>query len=190
MPIAQSRHDISIKRWSEMPDKARLVPGIGAIFFESSATKTFADERERAAFRERWLGRYLEHEPQWAYLALDRGRVVGYLVGSVEAPALGAHRVDAGYGGDFAALATQYPAHLHVNLAPSYRNRGIGAELIATFAADAARAGASGVHVVTGAGSRNVRFYERNGFAELARADFNGHGVVFLGKRLPRQETA
>jgi len=190
MPIAQSRHDISIERWIEIADRQRHVPGIDAIFFESSATKTFADGRERATFRQRWLGRYLEHEPQWAYLALDRGRVVGYLVGSVEAPATGAHRADVGYGADFAALTTQYPAHLHVNLAPSYRNRGIGAELIATFAADAARAGACGVHVVTGAGSRNVRFYVRNGFRELARADFNGHGLVFLGKRLPHQETA
>jgi GNAT superfamily N-acetyltransferase len=188
MPIAQSRPDIAIKRWTEIADGERLVPALDEIFFESSATKAFAGQRERAAFRERWLGRYLEHEPQWAYLALDDGNVAGYLVGSVADPTTAAQSCD--YGADFAALAAQYPAHLHVNLAPSHRNRGIGAELIAAFAADAARAGACGVHVVTGAGSRNVRFYESNGFAELACATFNGHAVVFLGKRLPRQETA
>jgi GNAT superfamily N-acetyltransferase len=188
MPIAQSRHDISIRRWTEVPDAKALVPAVDAIFFESSATKTFAGERERAAFRARWLGRYLEREPEWAYLALDRGRVAGYLVGSVADPATAPQSCDD--SADFAALTQNYPAHLHVNLAPSYRNRGIGAELIAMFAADAARAGACGMHVVTGAGARNVRFYERNGFAELARATFNGHAVVFLGKRLPRQETA
>jgi len=183
--------DIAISRLTEIADKDSLMPALDAIFFEASATKSFASSKERAAFRERWLGRYLSGEPQWAYVARDAGgAVVGYLVGSIDDPRRSGRYGDVGYFLDFAELTADYPAHLHLNLAESHRNRGIGAQLIGAFAADAARAGASGMHVVTGSGSRNVRFYERNGFRELARATFNAHEVVFLGRKLATPETA
>lgn len=191
MPTADARHDISIRRWAGVADKERLIPALDAIFFEASATKSFAGEAERQTFRERWLGRYLKHDAAWAYVAVDSdGVVAGYLVGSVNEPAAAARFDDIGRFEDCAALAAQYPAHLHVNLAPQYRNCGIGSELIAAFAADAAASGAPGVHVITGANSRNVAFYERNGFRALARASFNGHAIVCLGRRLSGQETA
>ncbi len=189
--MTQPGTDISISRLTEIADKDTLMPALDAIFFEASATKSFANPKERAAFRERWLGRYLSGEPQWAYVARDvGGAVVGYLVGSIDDPRHSGRYGDVGYFLDFAELTADYPAHLHVNLAESYRNRGIGAQLIGEFAADAARAGAAGMHVVTGSGSRNVRFYERNGFSELARATFNAHEVVFLGRKLAPPETA
>ncbi|MEI9900288.1 MAG: GNAT family N-acetyltransferase [Hyphomicrobium sp.] len=78
-----------------------------------------------------------------------------------------------------------YPAHLHINLAPAYRSRGIGGELIEAFIADAARAGARGAHVVTSAEARNVRFYERVGFAPRAYTMSNGSRLVLLGRRIP-----
>jgi GNAT superfamily N-acetyltransferase len=181
----------AIRRWTEVSGKERLTPAIDAIFFEASGTKSFASMAERRAFRERWLGRYLADEPQWAYLAMDAGgAVAGYLVGSLNDPARSERFADIGYFKDFAPLTLEYPAHLHVNLAPSYRNRGIGARLMEAFAADAARAGAKGMHVVTGADARNVGFYKRNGFRELARAKAGAREVVFLARRLLPAETA
>jgi GNAT superfamily N-acetyltransferase len=183
--------EISICRLEEITDRDSLLPALDAIFFDASATQSFASDKERSAFRERWLGRYVRAEPQWAYVARDAGGVVvGYLVGSIDDPRRSGRYGDVGYFLDFADLTAGYPAHLHVNLAPGHRNRGIGAELIGAFAADAARAGAAGMHVVTGASSRNVRFYQRNGFRELGRATFNAHEVVFLGRKLAPSETA
>ena len=182
--------DIVIRRWSEIADKARLVPALDEIFFESSPTKTFADEDARTAFRQRWLGRYLESDPQAVYLAMDGEQVAGYLAGRFQDAEPTRAGEDIARFDDAAAIAADYPAHLHINLAPGYRNRGIGAQLIAAFAADVARAGLGGIHVVTGAASRNVRFYARNGFAELQRARFNGHEIILLGRRLAGQETA
>ncbi len=168
-----------------------MLPALDAIFFEASATKSFASEKERQAFRERWLGRYLEHDPEWVYLALNANdTLVGYLLGSLDDPARTPRFRDIGYFKDFAALTEAYPAHLHVNLAPAYRNVGIGAQLIDTFAVAAARAGATGVHVVTGASARNIGFYARNGFREIGRATSNTNEVVFLARRLSRAETA
>ena len=90
----------------------------------------------------------------------------------------------------FADAAWEYPAHLHLNLAPQFRDRGIGGRLIAAFATDALFAGAPGMHVVTSADSRNVGFYARNGFAEIVRASVGGRELVFLGRKLGVAETS
>jgi len=183
MSTATTCHDVSICRWSEVADKAALMPQIDAIFFESSATRTFASDEHRTAFRERWLGRYLTDEPAWGYLALDaNGTVAGYLVGSITDPATTGPFDDIGAFENSAALTAAHPAHLHINLAPQFRNRGIGGRLIEAFAADAAQAGAKGVHVITGAASRNVGFYKRNGFDALATGKIRDHDVVMLGR--------
>lgn len=185
---AEDSRQVAIRRWAEVTGKERLISEIDAVFFESSGTKSFADEVERMAFRERWLGRYLKREPQWAYLAIaSDGSVAGYLVGSIGDPV----RIeDAASFQDFAPFAAGYPAHLHVNLAAGFRNRGIGHDLIAAFAADAAHAGAKGMHVVTGAGARNVGFYERAGFRLLARTLVGGRELVFLARKLGPPETS
>lgn len=187
MSLSLPRQDIAVRRWSDIagPERERLLPEIDAIFFEASATRSFADAAARSAFRERWLGRYLQHDPRWVYLALAAdGTVAGYLAGSLDDPARAPRFSDIAYFHDFAGLTADYPAHLHVNLAPQFRGRGIGAALVEAFAADAARAGARGMHVVTGVGMRNVGFYERNGFRELGRATANGREVVLLGRSL------
>ena len=194
MPTVAARQNISIKRWTDIPPSARLVPAIDAVFFEAALKRTFADQGERDAFRERWLGRYLKHDPRWAYLALDGETVAGYLVGSIDDPAITPRFRDICVP-EFAKFTAKYPAHLHVNLAPKYRNLGVGGRLIAAFVADLDRDKAPGLHVITGLSARNVAFYQRHGLVELARAKLGDNEVILLGKRLigqepPRQETA
>ena len=175
------RSAVAIRRWTDVVASERLNEQLDTIFFEASGTKTFADDAARAAFRERWFGRYLEQHPQWAYVAITPdGTLAGYLVGALDE--------ESGFD-DFASAAAEFPAHLHVNLAPQFRSRGIGADLIEAFAADASRAGAKGMHVVTSADARNVRFYERVGFRPRASTMVNDHELVFLGRRLDGPET-
>ena len=189
MPTATARQRVSIRRWTEIADRERLVPSIDEVFFEAALKKAFADQEERGSFRERWLGRYLEYDPQWAYLALDGDTVAGYLVGSIDDPATTPRFSDIAVA-EFANFTAKYPAHLHVNLAPAYRNHGIGGRLIAAFVTDLARDKSPGLHVITGLSARNVAFYQRHGLVELARAKLGGHEVILLGKQLPSQETA
>ena len=129
----------------------RRLAQVEAIFFEASR-RTIAPGPEREAFRERWLGRYLLGGSDVVLLALEGSdRVAGYLVGALENPAEQPRFADIGYlRTDFAELCRRFPAHLHINLAPAFRGRGIGARLIETFAVRAATADATGVHVVTG----------------------------------------
>ena len=176
---------VELKRWNAIPDGARFRPEIDAIFFEASGTKTFSSEEERSAFRECWLGRYLTHYPAQAYLALATdGSVAGYLVGSLDDPARTPLFSDIGYFASFSALTADYPAQLHVNLAPRWRGHGIGARLVDAFADDARVAGVKGVHVVTGRGMRNVGFYLANGFHEAGALSSNGRDIVFLARSL------
>jgi GNAT superfamily N-acetyltransferase len=177
--------DPTIVRATGAPLAASVRAGVEAIFFEASG-RSFEPGPERDAFRERWLDRYLDSGRDEVFLALaGDGAVAGYLVGDVRDPAHQARFDDIGYfRGAFADLCRQYPAHLHINLAPQFRGRGTGARLIEAFAAAAGAAAAPGMHVVTGDGMRNVRFYQRCGFAERGRTMWNGRGIVFLTRSL------
>ena len=158
---------------------------IERIFFASAGRQSFADDAERTAFRERWLGRYLDHDHRHAFVARDGGgAVVGYLVGCLDDPARAARFGDISYYAGFADLTVRFPAHLHINLDPAWRGQGIGGRLIEAFGDHAARHGAHGVHIVTGAAARNVGFYRRSGFAPVREAEWNGNAILMMGREL------
>lgn len=165
--------------------RAEAEADLERIFFEASG-RTFEPGAERDAFRERWLGRFLERWPDLAFGLVDPidRRVVGYLVGCDENPAASPHFADLAYFQDFAALCDRFPAHLHINLDAPYRSRGHGQRLVEAFAAMARGRGAPGMHVVTAAGTRNVGFYARAGFDEVGRTQWNDRTIVMLGRGL------
>lgn len=160
----------------------RALRQIDAIFFEASSVQAFASRRERMDFHWLWLGRYLIDEPVDAFVALEAGKVRGYLIGSLADPAARDAALGLDYFGVFARQTALYPAHLHVNVAATARSRGIGERLVSAFEQHAVDRGAPGVHVITGAGLRNVGFYARLGFREVARTPRGAGHVVLLAK--------
>jgi len=163
--------------------------GIDQIFFEASSVQAFRDVAHQKSFRWLWLGRYLAEEPEHGFVALacdSHGRrgVAGYLVGSLADPARRTAFNELDYLSAFSDQTALYPAHLHVNVANGMRGAGIGAKLVAAFEDHAGANGTRGIHLVTGAGMRNVRFYDRLGYGEVARAMRGGGHVVMLAKRL------
>ena len=182
--MAGTQEPIAVQSLASLGDWRRLEPQIDAIFFEASG-RTFVTGAERDAFRERWLGRYLERWPELAFVLLTSDcQVAGYLVGCLDNPATNPLFADLSYFQDFAATCEQFPAHLHINLASEYRGGGLGGRLIEAFAAAASAAGAPGMHVVTSPSARNVGFYARLGFTEAARTLWTGKPVVLLGRVL------
>lgn len=181
-------HDVSlvsVRPLADLGDWRSLEPQIDAIFFDASATQSFPDAATKAAFRERWLGRFLTAFRDGTFVAVDgAGTVVGYVIGAVGDPAQDPRFADIAYFKDLASLTAQYPAHLHINLAGSARNRGIGGRLIAAFCDHARQRGAAGVHVVTSKASRNRSFYARQGFVLLATLGDPGREIVMLGRQL------
>jgi GNAT superfamily N-acetyltransferase len=176
--------DVRILSYQVVVADAAARTSIDAIFFGASGTQSFASDVEREAFRTRWLGRFLTgDDANHAFVAVDGDQVIGYLVGALDDPAVSGRFADIGYFRDFAHLTSAFPAHLHINLASEARSKGIGARLIEAFAAHARGAGACGMHVVTGATSRNVGFYATCGFAEAGRLE-TAQPIVFLGRQL------
>ena len=170
------------------PRSASVLGQVDRIFFEASGTKTFSSPAERAAFHERWLGRYLAHDSEHAFLAVQvsggNDEVAGYLVGSLDDPAQAPQFDDLAYFRQLATYTARYPASLHINLAPKWRGRGVGRLLVDAFCRHAARDGARGVHVFTGRGMRNVGFYQSAGFREVAAVEWNGRDIVMLARDL------
>jgi GNAT superfamily N-acetyltransferase len=174
-----------IIRFIDQADRATLIPAIEAIFFEASSVKVFASEQVRAAFRQRWLGLYLDTWPEHVFVARDDdGTMAGYLLGCLIDPACDERFDDIGYFKTFAAACAAYSAHLHINLAPAYRSRGIGADLIEAFASHARQCGAPGLHIVTSKDARNVRFYRQCGFVVVDETPWKAGAVVFMGRGL------
>ena len=182
----------SIVRYETLSGARRAVAddAIDRIFFAASSVQSFRDARARAAFRWLWLGRYLAEEPEHAFVALSGATLCGYLVGSLADPAPRWEFRELSYFSDFAAETARFPAHLHINVDEGARGHGVGARLVERFAAHAAACGSAGLHVVTGAGMRNVGFYERLGFREVARAPRNGGTVVMLARGLGPADSA
>lgn len=172
-----------IVKWIEQPDHDAARAAVERIFFAASGTQAFSDATARLVFRDRWLDRYFDHDPGLVFLALDtEATVIGYLVGSLDDPARAPRFADIGYFAAFAGLTARYPAQLHVNLDASVRGGGIGTGLVEAFVTEVTQAGLPGVHVVTGRGVRNVRFYERSNFLERGSLETNGKAIVFLGR--------
>ncbi len=112
--------------------------------------------------------------------------LAGYLVGSLDDPATAARFADLGYFQQMAPLTARYPAQLHVNLAEEWRGRGVGRALVEAFLRACGGRRVAGVHVFTGRGLRNVRFYEAAGFSEVGAAAWHGREIVMLARDLAR----
>ena len=190
-----AREMITIVALARALERAEHVAALDRIFFASSNRQSFADEEERAVFHERWLGRYLGDDARHGLVVLARGlgdagadamtgRLIGYLVASLDNPAKNPRFADIAHFRAFAHLCDWYPAQLHINMDAAYRNFGIGERLIERFCRVAELQQVPGVHVVTGAGARNIRFYNRCGFDELGRDGTGAQEVVFLGRAL------
>jgi len=165
-------------------DHFRALGEIDKIFFEASSVQAFATLKERLDFHWLWLGRYLIGEPAEAFVALEAGHVKGYLVGSLVDPASQDATLGLDYFDTFAPQTARYPANLHINVDQTVRSRGIGERLIKAFEHHATVRRAAGVHIVTGAGMRNIGFYNRLGFREVARTRRGAGHVVMLAKLL------
>lgn len=169
----------------------RVRADVDEIFFAASGRTEFGSGDAGRKFHELWLGTYLANEPDLAWVAVTPNhRGVGYIVSSEQNPAVSGRFSALGYFGAVADLTAAIPAHLHINLDPDWRSRGIGARLLKALCGELARRGHSAVHAVTATDARNVGFYERNGFVGLATIPWRQRSLLFLARQLPGIDAA
>ena len=156
---------VKIKRADEVADFATCLGDIDNIFFQS---------RRKASVSRDSLGRYIEKHRSSLFVALDAdGRAVGYLAGCLENPITLNHFNDIAYFRSIEDICRDYPAHLHVNVAKRYRNRGLGTALVGRFVEWAKLHSLEGIHLVTSSTARSIPFYRRLGFTELRTFPWN-----------------
>ena len=150
--------------------------------------------RDFTSFANIWTSYYTDREPESAFVAESKGRVVGYLLGCVESgratrpAAVLTEQVlrrflffrpgtagflwrsvwDTARDGRLPAgelVDPRWPSHLHTNLLPEARGCGVGAKLLDVWFARLRAAGSPGCHLVTLAENRAaIAFFARMGF--------------------------
>jgi ribosomal protein S18 acetylase RimI-like enzyme len=177
----------------------------------ADATGKFADPELLGHI---YVGPYVEHEPELAFVVDASGRAVGYVLGTADTesfvnwyraewlprfagryPAPPEHPVTPDerlltvlYCTDrmwHPALAA-YPAHLHIDILPPYQGLGLGRRLIEAFLDAARAAGAPAVHLGVAASNTKAQgFYGHLGFQPID-VGAAGAGGLLLGRSTAR----
>jgi ribosomal protein S18 acetylase RimI-like enzyme len=171
---------------------------------------------DRYLFGLRWCLDYLWHETENCFVGVDRrnGRVVGYILGALDSAAQAKRQnrvmlpqakqywkqLDKKTASDrrfivfmrwfdwqvFRSLFQNYPAHLHINLAPEYQRRGVGERLLAAYEENLRQKRIPGYHLGVGADNQvGLNFYYKMGLEQLSVFPKVGKPlVVAFGRRL------
>jgi len=79
-------------------------------------------------------------------------------------------------------IVERYPSHLHINLMPHLRGRGLGQKLMDEWLRTMREMGSRGAHLAVGAANlRAIRFYRACGFCELKPSTQASSDPVWLG---------
>ena len=150
------------------------------IFFLSSSLKSFSSEERRKAFYKRWSGDYQTLYPEEFFIAMEEGKVLGYLSGCSDSTRAMNEVSVPGYA-VFHDLFLAFPAHLHINFHPDARGKGLGSILMNHYMNFLKLSNVMGVHLVTSPNAQNVSFYDRLGFTTTATREFNNMPLYFMG---------
>ena len=183
---------ITIRAAADLSDPWAYYSAIETVFWETANKTRFDTTAERERYRRSYMDHYWETAPELFLLALRSQQVLGYVCGVADTRKhvqLRRLADSAGHIELFADLYDRFPAHLHINLTAASRGQGLGGRLVRALEERLRHPDiqARGLHVVTSAQARNVRFYRHNGFSyEVPRrlGGERGPTLLFMGKQL------
>ena len=153
-----------------------------------NADQTHQSEDDKAKFEDQWLGPYLKDHPKDSHFFLAQesdGETIGYLLGTTNSHSFVKSFEDrVKVYSLYEDLFDDYPAHLHINLSPKCRGKGVGSQLMTKFLDFLKSEKVKGIHLVTSKAARNVSFYEKNGFSFRSERTPKSHTFLFLGQQL------
>jgi ribosomal protein S18 acetylase RimI-like enzyme len=146
------------------------------IFFETSTRKIFNNQAERDDFEWKYLGFYLAHYPQFAWVAIDNGIVLGYVLGMPYSKDPSLYQIQP-HMKKFESLFDIFPGHLHINCHINARGKGIGKRLVLNLLHQMKVFDVKGLHIMTGVHADNRFFYHKLGFDFEHSED----SILFMG---------
>jgi GNAT superfamily N-acetyltransferase len=163
--------------------KEMVLTKVEEIFFLSSSLKNFSSEERRQAFYKRWCADYQNLYPEEFFIAMEEGKILGYLSGCSDSIRAMNEVSVPGYA-VFQDLFLAFPAHLHINFHPDARGKGLGSLLMNHYMNYLKLHNVMGVHLVTTPDAQNVSFYLRLGYTASETREFNGMPLHFMGRVL------
>lgn len=160
--------------------KVEALMQVEDIFFLSSSKKTFESVEKRQTFYKKWCGDYQTMYPEEFFIAMEEGKVLGYLSGCSDSNRAMNELSVPGFA-IFHDLFMPFPAHLHINFHPDARGKGLGSILMNHYMKFLKLNNVMGIHLVTSPGAQNVSFYQRLGFNKTETREFNGVPLYFMG---------
>lgn len=136
---------------------------VESIFFETSSKKEFKDAKECLDFKWKYLGFYLAHYPEYAWIAIKGDQVLGYVLGMPWSKDPSLYAIQPHLKA-FEQFFETYPAHLHINCHPAAQGQGIGRKLVVNLLEQLRSQAVAGLHIMTGPASDNRLFYQKLGF--------------------------
>lgn len=153
---------------------------------------------EKQMLGDYYVAPYLEHDPDYAYVLSQAGRVTGYAVATLDSevfkeylskdylpilseeyfPRIAAFTdAERELWGIYTAphppnpeFLEAYPSELHIDLLPQSQGQGFGRKLMKRLLATLEVGGSPGVHLILGAENQSAyEFYRHLNFQELAR---------------------
>lgn len=176
---------ISISRRTASELSEKETSEVKSIF---NADQKHESEKAKLKFEDQWLGPYFFDFPKDSHIFLakdETDKTIGYLIGICDSSMfLKSFSERVGVYSLYEDLFERYPAHLHINLSPECRGKGVGSDLIQAFVLFLRQENVKGVHLVTSKDARNVVFYRRNGFLFESERTPKNHTFLFLGQEI------
>jgi GNAT superfamily N-acetyltransferase len=151
-------------------------PQLAEIFFETSTKKEFKDQKEKDVFYWKYVGFYLSHYSEFAWLAVQEGKLLGYVLGIPKTQELSLYAIQPHLQA-FEEHFKTYPAHLHVNCHVDARGKGVGKMLVLKLLGQLKDRKIPGLHIMTGPTSDNKNFYRKLGFDY----EIEMNSILFMG---------
>ena len=135
--------------------------------------------QEKNQFEWKYLGFYLGHYPEYAWVAIENDKVLGYVLGMpwTQDPTL--YEIQPHLKA-FENFYPDFPAHLHINCHSQSRGKGIGKILVQKCLGQMSENNIRGLHIMTGPASDNRVFYQRLGFNFVKELN----SILFMGIRI------
>lgn len=183
-----------------VPNDPKWIRDAEKVCLATASERARTDEVHRAFTLAMYCDGYLAHERAYILVedSADAGEhAIGYVLFTEDfdgwvARSVKEHEEIAALGGMYPArlarevamyerFKSEYPAHLHIDIAPGHTGGGWGGCLLETMAEHLASAGVPGVMLgVSADNERAIAFYQRHGFEVLEENEFS----LTMGRKL------
>ncbi len=148
------------------------------IFLAQSKYHTYDKENQLSYFN-KWVDIYYSNWPDWFFLAVESGVVLGYICAcpdSLKAMAIIPFKSYA----LFKDYYPQHPVHFHINVKSGITGKGIGSKLLRELSEKAMESKCASLHILTSDTEKNVEFYNKNHFTVVGTKNLGEHQLQLM----------